>query len=133
LATTNAGTSAYEVFGTSSPVTGAAPTDATDGQPLKDLDGITVQIAAASPRTLSGAGSLDCYVYDAYVALWARMPAFDFSVTGTTRTMAFPAYEVVAPRGARIKWVPTGVTFSAGSAGVTVFQLGFSKLSKGQY
>ncbi len=133
MATTVSGTTGSETFGTTSPVTGAAPTLAADGQLLADLDAITVQVAAASGVTLSGAGTLQCYVYDPVVALWARMPAFDQSVTGTTRIMAFPAYEVIAPRGARIKWVPSGVTFSAGSAGVTVYQLGFERSLRGKY
>lgn len=133
MATTNTNTTASELFGTTSPVTGSAPTLATDGQPLADLDAVSVQISAATGVTLSGAGSLQCYVYDPSVALWARMPTFDLSVTGTTRTQAFQALEVIAPRNARIKWVPSAVTFSAGSAGVTVYQLGFSNGFKGKY
>lgn len=134
MATTNSGTYAYETFGTSSPVTGSAPTLATDGQPLADLDAVSVQVSVASGVTLSGAGTLQCYVYDPSVALWARAPAFDLSVsTGSVRTLAFQAFEVVGPRNGRIKWVPSGVTFSSGSAGVTVHQLGFIKSMKGTY
>lgn len=133
MATTNTNTTASETFGTTSPASGSAPTLATDGQPLADLDAVSVQVSVASGVTLSGAGTLQCYVYDPSVALWARMPAFDLSVTGTTRTQAFQAFEVIGPRNARIKWVPSAVTFSAGSAGVTVYQLGFSNGFKGKY
>lgn len=135
MATTNSGTTASETFGTTSAVTGSAPTLATDGQPLQDLDGITVVLAAATGVTLSGAGTLDCYVYDTATALWSRCPSADFTCVGVpaVRSVAFAAVTVVAPRNARIKWVPTGVTFSAGSAGVTVYQLGHSRLARGTY
>ncbi len=134
MATTNTGTTASETFGTTSAVTGSVPTLATDGQPLADLDAITVVVAVASGVTLSGAGTLQCYVYDPSVALWARMPAFDLSVsTASVRSLAFPAVSVTGARNARIKWVPSGVTFSSGSAGVTVYQLGFCNGFKGRY
>lgn len=136
MASSYSGTSAYETFGTTSPVTGAAPTVATDGQPLQDLTGITVVVAAADTRTLSGAGTLDCYVYDALTALWSRCPSGDFTLVGipaTQRSIAFETVDVICPRNSRIKWIPTGATFSAGSAGVTVYQLGHSRLARGTY
>lgn len=135
MATTNSGTTASETFGTTSPVTGSAPTLATDGQPVRDLDGIMVVLDSASTRTLSGAGTLDCYVYDASVALWSRYASGDFTCVGipaSQRSVAFTAGDLPVKRG-RIKWVPTGVTFSAGTAGVTVYQLGYSKLARGTY
>lgn len=129
MATTNNGTTASETFGTTSPVTGSAPTASTDGQPLKDLTAITVVVDSASTRTLSGAGTLDCYIYDASVGdFWSRYTPGDFTVNGTARSQAFQVASVIGPRNARIKWVPTGVTFSAGSAGVTVYQLGHSSM-----
>lgn len=133
MATTNNGTTASETFGTSSPVTGSAPTASTDGQPVADLDAITVVVDTASGKTLSGAGSLLCYIYDTSTALWTRLPAFDLSVTGTARSMAFPAVQVVGARNGRVKWVPSGVTFSSGTAGVTVYQLGFNSEFRGRY
>lgn len=133
MATTNSGTTASELFGTTSPVSGSTPSGSTDGQPLGDLDGVSVQVVSATGTTLSGAGTLQCYVYDAVVALWARASDFDLTVTVTTRTQAFQAFQVAAPRNARIKWVPSGVTFSAGSAGVTVYQLGYNAAFRGRY
>lgn len=134
MAFTNNGTTGYETFGTTSAVTGSAPSGATDGQPLEDLDAITVVVDTATGVTLSGAGSLLCYVYDGSTALWSRLPQADFSVgTSGVRSLAFAAADVTAPRNARIKWVPSGVTFSAGSAGVTVYQLGYSKSLRGLY
>lgn len=137
MSTTNSGTTASETFGTTSPVTGSAPTSATDGQPLADLDAITVIVSAADTRTLSGAGTLKAYILDTSVTtsttVWARASAFDLSVTATTQAQCFPAFQVIAPRKARIKWVPDSVTFSAGSAGVTVYQLGYNSKFKGMY
>ena len=136
MATTNSGTTASETFGTTSAVTGAAPSGATDGQPLQDLNAITVVVAVASGVTLSGAGTIDCYVYDGSTALWSRWPAKDFTCVGipaSQRSIAFGSVAIDCPRNSRIKWVPTGVTFSAGSAGVTIYQLGHSKLARGSY
>lgn len=135
MATTNNGTTGSETFGTTSPVTGSAPTATDDGQPVGDLSGIMVVLDSASTRTLSGAGTLDCYVFDASVGLWSRYPAGDFTCVGipaSQRSVAFQAGDLQVRRG-RIKWVPTGVTFSAGSAGVTVWQIGFSPLARGVY
>lgn len=136
MATTNSGTTASETFGTTSPVTGSAPSGATDGQPLQDLNAITVVVDAGSGVTLSGAGTLDCYVYDASTAVWSRCPSGDFTLVGipsSQRSIAFEPVDVVCPRNSRIKWVPTGVTFNTGSAGVGVKQLGYSRLARGTY
>lgn len=122
MAMTNNGTYGFEVHATG---TGSAPTLATDGQPLKDLDAITVMVAADATRTLSGAGTLQCYVYDPSVALWARAPGLDFACsTASVRTLSFQAVEVIGGRNGRVVWIPNGVTISAG--GVTVHQLGHS-------
>jgi hypothetical protein len=134
LATTNNGTTASETFGTTSPVTGSAPTlSRPTGSLLQTSPPSPSMIDAGTGVTLSGAGTLQAYVYDPSVAVWARMPAFDLSVTGTTRTQAFQAFQVLGPRNARIKWVPSAVTFSAGSAGVTVYQLGYLVALQGRY
>lgn len=136
MATTTSGTSAYEVFGTTSPVTGSAPTavDGTDGQLIEDFDSITVMVQAPSGQTLSGAGTLLCYVLDPYVAVWARYPQGDLAVsTASVRTLSFEPFEVLCPRGSYAKWVPSAVTFGGGSTGAKVFQLGFNKTLKGAY
>ena len=110
-------------------LTGVAPTAATEGQAVKDLAGITVIVETSTPasQTLSGAGSLLCYLYDGATggpAAWSRCPALDLPVTlsGVAR-MAFPAMPVDAPRNARVLWLPSGVTTSAGTR-CTVYQLG---------
>lgn len=134
MATTNSGTTASETFGTSSPVSGSAPTASTDGQPLGDLDAVTVVVDAGLGVTLSGAGTLQAYMYDGSVGVWARALDYDLSVTATTRAQSFVAFDIPGGRNTRFKWVPNAVTFGGGgSGGVAVYQLGHSKLFKGRY
>lgn len=125
MAGTETGSVYVETYGTSSPVTGSAPTVVTDGQALDGLYAITVVVSVATGVTLSGAGSLLCYCYDASVGRWFRVPQFDIlTATATVRDLGFQAFETATPRKGRVKWVPSAVDFSAGSAGVTVTQLG---------
>jgi hypothetical protein len=138
MATLNSGQTATETFGTTSPVTGAAPTavDGTDGQPVQDFCAITVVAQVASGQTLSGAGTLQCYVFDPVVALWARRVEADLAVNVTIATTRQQCWnvEIKAPRGQYYKWVPNAVTFAGGgSAGVTVYQLGYTPQSAGKY
>lgn len=135
MATTNSGSTATETFGTTSAVTGSAPTavNGTDGQPVADYSAITVVLQAPSGETLGGAGTLNCYALYPEVGAWARLLSSDLTVDATTRQQAW-VVEISAPRGAYYKWVPAGVDFTGGgSAGVTVYQLGFSERSRGQY
>lgn len=110
-------------------LTGTAPTQATEGQAIKDLAGITVIIETSTPgsQTLSGTGTLRCYIYDGATGgpqAWSRCPALDLAVTASgVARMAFPAVAVDAPRNARVLWLPDSVTVSAGTR-VTVYQLG---------
>jgi hypothetical protein len=130
MATSNGNTSsASETFGTSSPVTGSAPSGATDGQSLKELTAVTVVVDTASGKTLSGGGFLECWTYDASTALWTRYPDYDITLfhTEAVRSLDCGTFSVPGGRASRIKWVPGGVTFSSGTAGVTVYQLGQSK------
>ena len=118
MAGTETGSVYQELYGTTSPVTGSAPTLATDGQQMDGLFGISVVASAASGITLSGAGTLLCYVYDQFLARWVRFPSLDLSITigaATARDQGYQGYQTVTPRKARIKWVPSGVTFSSGS------------------
>ena len=129
MAGTETGSVYTETYGTTSPVSGSAPTVVTDGQALDGLYAITVVLSVGSGVTLSGAGSLLCYCYDASVGRWFRVPQFDITVgTSGVRDLGFQAFETATPRKGRVKWVPTSVTFSAGSAGVVVTQLGQSNV-----
>lgn len=135
MATTNSGSTATETFGTTSAVTGSAPTavNGTDGQPVADFNEIMVVLQAPAGETLGGAGTLNCYVLDPTVGAWARLLSDDLTVDATTRQQAWTV-TIKAPRGQYRKWVPAAVDFTGGgSAGVTVYQLGFSERSRGQY
>jgi hypothetical protein len=116
-------------FSESQLLTRAAPTLATEGQALKDLSSVTVIVEANTSQTLSGAGSLLAYIYDASPgapAAWVRMPAMDLSVsTSGVQRMAFPAVTVTGARNARLLYAASGVTVSSGTT-VTVYQLGFA-------
>ena len=119
-------------FSLAQALTGTAPTTATEGQALKDLDAITVVLLAASGQTLSGGGTLNCYVYDADVGVWVRYPGADLTVTASSvRGQAFTPVEIVGARNARVLWVTSSVTVSAGT--VTTYQLGFSERVKDFY
>lgn len=135
MATTNKGHTATETFGTTSPVTGSAPTavDGTDGQPIQDLDSVTLAVVCPSGQTFSGAGSFDAYLLDREVNLWGRAAHLDFTPASGSRTQYFEASLAACPRGAFLKWIPNGVTFSGGTSGVDVYQLGYSRLSRGLY
>lgn len=60
----NHGTTYVETYGTTSPVTGSAPTAADDGQPLPGLSAITLVVSAPAGNTLGGAGNMVAYLYD---------------------------------------------------------------------
>lgn len=114
-----------ETFGTTSPVTGSAPTLATDGLFVGNTVAAAVVIRCPASQTLSGAGTLDCYTYDHKVESWARAPGGDFDVdTSGVRTLGFDAVDVLCGRSGRVKWVPNGVTFSGGSTGLELFIVG---------
>jgi hypothetical protein len=193
----NYGSVYQETFGTTSPVSGSAPTDPTDGQPMDGLTAVQPVVSSASGTTLSGAGTLQAYTLDPALTpnareaaasntgttfvtsgsavtagfvvgmtvtgkqsgatgvvtgvsgttitcsggvtgtvvagelllgvdpgRWTRFPDADYTVVNTTRDQPFLPFSLLTPRKGRIKWVPNGVTFSAGSAGITVTQLG---------
>jgi hypothetical protein len=127
---TQRGTVFKSVFSTGSEAA-AAPTLATQGQPLLEMAGLYVAIEADSTRTLSGAGSLTAYIYDSApgaFAAWVRCPDLDLPVPASAsglRRVAFSGLQLVAPRGTRLMYIPVGVTLSAG--GLTVYQMGFTR------
>jgi len=118
-------------------LTGSAPTLATEGQPLRGLTAVTVMVEVADPatQTLSGAGTLQCYLWDPMTetavggitaGFWTRCPSLDMTIAGSgAPRQAWEALQVIGPRQARALWVPNGVTVSAGTQ-VTVYQLGYS-------
>jgi hypothetical protein len=125
-------------FSESQLLTAAAPSAATDGMAVGGLQGlmVTVETAVPASQTLSGAGTLQCYVYDsafnAGAGAWSRLPQGDLTVsTSGVSRLAFQADEVLVGRnGSRIVWKANGVTVSAGTT-VTVYQLGYDLARRG--
>jgi hypothetical protein len=119
-----------ETFGTTSPVTGTAPTaiDGTDGHPVDAFGAVTVTASVVGGGTFAGAGNLDCYVYFPAVGAWSRYKGGDLDITAASgfTNFTFDACLLVGRyRGCYLKWVPNGVTFFGGTAsGVKVVQQG---------
>ena len=102
-------------------VTCDAPTLATQGISLDNVQGFSVTACAASSQTLSGAGTLRAYVYDDAVGLWSRLPDLDLTQsTATVRCVTWAGIWAAAPRG-RVAYVPDTVTASSNS--VTVYMI----------
>ena len=102
--------------------TGSAPTLADDGIAIDVATGFSVFAEADSGQTLTGTGSLFCYVYDRVFAAWIRAPALDMTISNVSgqRRLAFPSLEVFARRG-RIVYITNALAVSSGS--VTVYLL----------
>lgn len=116
-------------FAGSSPVTGSAPTDITDGLPTWGLSQVTVLASVASGVTLSGVNVWQCFEMSGVLRRWVRNPSQDFSLsTSGVRDLELGVVQVAqfkqGPDEDRCIWVPVGVTFSAGSAGVTITLVG---------
>lgn len=91
----------------------------------------TISAISSDELTVTGTGSTLFEDEESLVGVsqprWLPLPSANFSVTGTGRDQAFDPVVVETPRrGARIKWVPSSVTFSAGSGGITTHQLGYA-------
>lgn len=100
---------------------------ATDGARLSDAGAIDVFLAADSGQTLSGAGTLQCWIYNHIIQRWARAADFDITVpngVASNRDAGFKGPAVgkglpVFSKFDRIAFAPNGVTVSGG--GVTVY------------
>lgn len=124
------------VFAGSSPVTGSAPTDATDGLPTAGLSRATIYLSADSGVTLSGAGSLLAYEFTAALdpktttGRWARVPSQDIAITTSgVRDLEVGVVDLAPWRNeahlsTAIVYIPSGITNSTGSAGVTITIVG---------
>jgi len=105
---------------------------ATDGLLLDRLTGWDVLVQADSGQTLSGAGTLQAWVYDPIQLVWARAPDYDISVPASLASIRnfYPlagspgkGVPVIASQG-RIGYTPNGVTISSG--GVTIYITGYA-------
>ena len=101
----------------SSPFTDTVCTAATDGGSLEYKSFCTVWVSAATGQTLSGAGTVDFYLYDAVVGRWAK----DLVNSGASVSLGSVQDEVVAQlytpgKRGRICPVATGITASGGTS-----------------
>lgn len=91
-------------------------TDATEGAPLKDAHAFTVVIEANSTKTLSGAGSLDAYVYDDTVAAWIPCPELTINVVTSSVRRASYNFVVAGSRPlSRVQFAANSITVSGGT------------------
>jgi hypothetical protein len=107
-----------------------APTLVSQGMNLEGVGGVTVHVCADSGQTLSGAGTLQAYVWNDQLQYWSRLIDRDLSVTHSAyRCQAFDVLWVGGPRG-RLAFVPSGVTVSSG--GLIVDHLSNGPQPKGE-
>lgn len=137
-----------ETFGTTSPVTGSAPTVEADGLPCYDCTTVTVIVSAPAGQTLSGAGSLQAYEWSPAFAVkggvngrWVRVPSMDFTLATSGVRDLEAGVVVIAPFAqqndsamprTQIQYVPSGVTFSGGSSGAVVTLVGSKGVLEGR-
>ena len=104
--------------------TADAPTLASEGIDLQGIRGFTVHVEADSTRTLSGAGTLDFYIWNNEGQRWGKLCSstgaqVQYTVAASgVRSCGYQGFEVIDSKD-RIAIVPTGVTVSAG--GLTIY------------
>lgn len=86
-----------------------------DGLVLAGLFAIVVSVYAWAGQTLSGAGTLNCWLYNPFEAVWTRMPDLDQTVTATSRAQSFAAIQVLARTGTLVNFLASSVTVSGGT------------------
>lgn len=94
---------------------GAGNTNPGDGLVLAGLMSIVVSVWPGDSQTLSNAGDLFCWLYNPYLARWARCPDLDIAMPtgGTLQAWSSGAYQNVSRLGMLINWLPSGVTSTA--------------------
>jgi hypothetical protein len=107
---------------TTTPYTDTVCTEITEGGPLTNKKFCTVWISAVAGQTLSGAGTVDFYLYDPYIGRWAKDNVNSGAAvsTATVRDQVIAQLYIPGPRG-RICPVVQGVTSSGGGAPVITF------------
>jgi len=126
---------------TRSPATPTAPANATVSQPMLGNDrptvtvgtpvagdglktgglmAIVVSVFANTGATLSGGGSLFCWIWDPDEFLWKRASDLDLSMAWTggvavQNARVFPALRLPTRAGGRVLFLTNAVTVSAGT------------------
>lgn len=98
-----------------------APTLATEGMDLRNVRGFVVSAAAAEGESFNEVGALAAWRYDAAVAGWCRVPAWDLAVTGTgaAQFIAWGEREVLVSAG-RILYACSAMEVSSGNISVRI-------------
>lgn len=95
--------------------TRADPTLSTEGMNLAGISGYRLKVCAAVGQTLTGAGTMKAWTYDADEGVWTRGKDLDQSVTESTkRCQTFPDF-ITGVRGDRVLFAASGVTVSGGA------------------
>ena len=108
-------------------VTCDAPTLATQGISLDNVQGFSITACAATGQTLSGAGVLTAYVYDDAVGLWSRLPRPRPHQLHRHRPLRDLGGHLGGGSCGRVAYVPTALTASSNS--VTVYMIAEKRLN----
>jgi len=85
------------------------------GLALDGVKGLSVYACAASGQTIATAISLAAWVYDPWLLVWSRAPAWDLVGTTTgARCELIGGWDVISPRG-RVGYSPSAGTVSSGA------------------
>jgi hypothetical protein len=93
-----------------------------DGLVISQAMAIVVSLYPDPGITLSGGGSLLCWVYNPYQQRWTRCDDLDIDLSNTSGYPAFTkgAYWNVSRLGMLINWLTSSVTASGGASSVVV-------------
>lgn len=96
---------------------GIGNTNPGDGLVLAGLFSFVVSVYPAPGKTLSGAGSLLCWVYNPYQAFWTRAPGLDVDLSDSSGVPAYtvPAFNNISRLGMLINFLTSSVTVSGGA------------------
>lgn len=100
----------------------AAPTLESEGASLRNTKAFRVSLHAASGQTLSGAGTLKCYLWQDENARWAPNSDLDLTVpagAASLRDWVFPDQQVMVAKGS-VLYACSSVTVSGGSLVVEI-------------
>lgn len=108
---------------------GSGQTNPGDGLVISQSMAIVVSVYPGAPgNTLSGGGSLLCWVYNPYQAIWTRCDDFDIDMSTTSGFQAWTkgAFSNASRLGMLILWAASGVT--ATTADIVIRLDGFTSV-----
>jgi hypothetical protein len=101
------------------------------GMALSGVGGFAVYACAASGQTIATAISLSAWVYDPWLTVWSRAPAYDLVGTTTgARCELLGGWAVESPAG-RIGYSPSAGTVSSGAIYVRLIATGMGPYEGG--